>query len=344
MSEAGGRPQGPGRVLLAVVPLAWILLFIAGMQLAPDGPPDTTRFFLRSLGAARPGAPAWTALTAPWLHGDLVHLGSNLLGWALLAPLVPAALPLLGLGALAGAAAALLAGPATMGPSGGIFALAGALVRRGPDRRARLLGLAWLGLGVLGGVLDPTVDQRAHLLGAVLGLALAPRLAADSFRRTLGLAGLLGVGLVLASGPAATLVTRALAPELAALARARAVLAAWVDWQAARHQAIEDYLEAGADPAGLCTMLEPPAALRAARQEAMAALGGLPRGLGVSAALAFGGLEPARSLPGWTPTLEESSRAGWKALWAAIDAEHAALGAAGAATGALAMRIYAAAD
>lgn len=137
----------------------------------------------------------WTVLSAPWLHGSLLHLLFNL-AWA--RQLVPATAHLYGPGRMLllwfGTSAAgfltssvagaflprmpLLGGRAafTLGASASIFGLLGALLvygrRSGQRALTRQVGIWTATAGVMG-LLLPGIDNWAHVGGLVTGVGLS---------------------------------------------------------------------------------------------------------------------------------------------------------------------------
>ncbi len=178
-----------------VAPLTWLLLgaivAVFGLELM-SGATSDPRALVR-LGANVPvlvwQGEWWRLLTAMFLHGGLLHLLLN--GWALyqLGGLFEAwmgsgrmAMTYLVAG-LAGSLASLffLRGGMSVGASGAIFGVLGALVGVLVRRRDRLRPqakqllyqlLMWAGINVFLGFSTPGIDNAAHLGGAVAGLAL----------------------------------------------------------------------------------------------------------------------------------------------------------------------------
>jgi rhomboid protease GluP len=131
----------------------------------------------------------WRLLTAPWLHGSVDHLVGNgialyILGMVCEAAFGPAQLVVLYV--LSGLAGSLLsvvmsAGP-SVGASGAIFGLQGAaivlfrlhrdrlLVR---DRRVGFVLIVWALYTIFGGIMQPFIDNGAHIGGAVGGALIA---------------------------------------------------------------------------------------------------------------------------------------------------------------------------
>lgn len=213
--------------LLALCVLAWLLQSALS---GPAGSPLLTHGAGR--GALSLGAEPWRLLTAGFLHGGLLHLTLNMVVlWdlgsvaeRLFGRLAFAAVYLLALvgGSLASAAWAPQAW--SVGASGAVFGVAGALigfvvVQRGVipravfERLGRTLALfvvANLVLGVLLGLAFP-IDNAAHVgglvTGGLAGVLLARRLppAPASRRRLLAIPALAlvlaGVGLGLAHTP-----------------------------------------------------------------------------------------------------------------------------------------------
>ena len=134
----------------------------------------------------------WRLLTAPWLHGSVDHLVGNGIALFILGMVCEAAFgraQLLVLYVLSGLAGSLLsvvmsAGP-SVGASGAIFGLQGAaivlfrlhrdrlLVR---DRRVGFVLLVWAIYSIAGGLMQPFIDNGAHIGGALGGALIASRL------------------------------------------------------------------------------------------------------------------------------------------------------------------------
>lgn len=288
--EAPTRRPSPGLLALAAL--------VAGasgwaLYLAPGEPAHRT-FFLEVLAATgQPEASLLDALrrglAAPWFHGDLGHLAGNLVGLLLLGTLTgPGALRVVLAGALAGTAAQTAAGQATLGLSGGVYALAGCLVRGQAGATARWIGAVYLGLGFLGGLGSPQSDVLAHGLGAALGIVVGPDLLGLTRARTLPML------LLWVIAPTATLLLREqaivaskrAAPMLDALPRWRELVRLGVEAQATRHAAVGALLERArkdepwTDEARELVRVLPPAPEEQRRASALdpAHLPGLPEG------------------------------------------------------------------
>ena len=134
----------------------------------------------------------WRLLTAPWLHGGVDHLVGNGIALFILGMLCEAAFGraqfvlLYVLSGLAGSVVSLAVsvGP-SVGASGAIFGLQGAaivlfrlhrdrlLVR---DRRVGFVLLVWAIYSIAGGLMEPFIDNGAHIGGALGGALIARRL------------------------------------------------------------------------------------------------------------------------------------------------------------------------
>lgn len=134
----------------------------------------------------------WRLLTAPWLHGGVDHLVGNGIALFILGMLCEAAfghaqfVVLYVLSGLAGSVVSLAVsvGP-SVGASGAIFGLQGAaivlfrlhrdrlLVR---DRRVGFVLLVWAIYTIAGGLMQPFIDNGAHIGGALGGALIARRL------------------------------------------------------------------------------------------------------------------------------------------------------------------------
>jgi len=134
----------------------------------------------------------WRLLTAPWLHGGVDHLVGNGIALFILGMLCEAAFGraqfvlLYVLSGLAGSVVSLAVsvGP-SVGASGAIFGLQGAaimlfrlhrdrlLVR---DRRVGFVLIVWAIYSIAGGLMQPFIDNGAHIGGALGGALIARRL------------------------------------------------------------------------------------------------------------------------------------------------------------------------
>lgn len=131
----------------------------------------------------------WRLLTAPWLHGSVDHLVGNGIALYILGMVGEAAFgraQLVVLYVLSGLIGSLLsvvmsAGP-SVGASGAIFGLQGAaivlfrvhrdrlLVR---DRRVGFVLIIWALYTIAGGIMEPLIDNGAHIGGALGGALIA---------------------------------------------------------------------------------------------------------------------------------------------------------------------------
>jgi len=131
----------------------------------------------------------WRLLTAPWLHGSVDHLLGNGIALYILGMVCESAFgraQLLVLYVLSGLTGSLLSvvmspGP-SVGASGAIFGLQGAaivlfrmhrdrlLVR---DRRVGLVLIIWALYTIVGGFMEPLIDNGAHIGGALGGALIA---------------------------------------------------------------------------------------------------------------------------------------------------------------------------
>ena len=134
----------------------------------------------------------WRLVSATFLHGSLDHLISNAIGLFILGMACEHGFGrgqyviLYAASAVGGSVLSLLTSPGpSVGASGAIFGLQGAaimLFRQHRDRllvRDRRIGfvlLVWAVYSILGGILNPYVDNGAHLGGAVTGALVARRL------------------------------------------------------------------------------------------------------------------------------------------------------------------------
>src|SRR3989442_2609034 len=134
----------------------------------------------------------WRLLTAPWLHGGVDHLVGNGIGLFILGVLCERAfgpaqfVVLYVLSGLGGSVVSVLVsrGP-SVGASGAIFGLQGAaivLFRQHRDRlliRDRRVGfvlLIWAIYTIVGALMEPFIDNGAHIGGALGGALIARRL------------------------------------------------------------------------------------------------------------------------------------------------------------------------
>lgn len=198
---------------MGFVPLVWGacgLLYLATLAVAPEQ--IGTGGFLRMLSpsgqalfifGASGAVPVfgygrwWTVLSAPWLHGGLLHILFNMLWVRALAPgvaeiygvgrmvLIYTTAGVLGFTAstLVGAFLPFLPGPlagagVTIGASGAVFGLLGALVhysRRGGSQAVGQQAWTWAVVLFLFGLVMPGVDNWGHA-GGFLGGFLAAHL------------------------------------------------------------------------------------------------------------------------------------------------------------------------
>jgi len=134
----------------------------------------------------------WRLLTAPWLHGGIDHLVGNGIALFILGMVCESAfgraqfVVLYVLSGLTGSVVSLAVsvGP-SVGASGAIFGLQGAaimlfrlhrdrlLVR---DRRVGFVLLVWAIYSIASGLMQPFIDNGAHIGGALGGALIARRL------------------------------------------------------------------------------------------------------------------------------------------------------------------------
>src|SRR6266704_4952498 len=134
----------------------------------------------------------WRLLTAPWLHGGVDHLVGNGIALFILGMLCESAFgraQFVLLYVLSGLAGSLVSLAVSVGPSvgasGAIFGLQGAaimlfrlhrdrlLVR---DRRVGVVLIVWALYTIGGGIMEPFIDNGAHIGGALGGALVARRL------------------------------------------------------------------------------------------------------------------------------------------------------------------------
>ena len=208
------------RSFVDVVTVACIALYVASLVFDPAGALQRRGLFdafspssqaLRDLGATGPvqwrNGEWWTLLTAIYLHGSLLHIFFNVLWIRQLGPAVeelygPSRLVIIYTvaGAVGFVASNLLSPWPSVGASGSIFGLLGALVAFGQKRGGtfgamvlRQYGQWALVLFVLG-FLMPGVNNIAHAGGFVggfvggFGLALAEHRSESGFDQVLAAA------------------------------------------------------------------------------------------------------------------------------------------------------------
>jgi rhomboid protease GluP len=164
-------------------------------QVAGGGLADVNR--LSAMGALVPGlvrqGEVWRLLSATFLHGNFDHLLGNLLILYVLGIACehgfgrPQFVLLYVASGVVGSLCSVLGGRVSVGASGAIFGLAGALVvlfwrhrdrLHVRDRRIGVVLAVWAGYQFLLGLFSPGVDNLAHLGGllggAALGLVLRP--------------------------------------------------------------------------------------------------------------------------------------------------------------------------
>jgi rhomboid protease GluP len=220
------------RSFVDVVTVACIALYVASLVVDPAGAFQRRGLFdafspssaaLRALGATGPvqwhHGEWWTLLTAIYLHGGLLHIAFNLLWIRQLGPAVqelygPARLVVIFTvaGAVGFMASNLLSPWPSVGASGSIFGLFGAMVAFGQKRGGTFGAMVlrqygqWALLLFILGFLMPGVNNIAHAGGFVGGfltgllLALAEHRAETGFEQVLAVAAicLTALGFVLA--------------------------------------------------------------------------------------------------------------------------------------------------
>ncbi len=188
-----------------VLLLACVMLYVVSLLLDPGAllrPRGVTAFLAPSMGSldrlGMTGAVAllrgrwWTLVTAIYLHGSLLHLIFNVLWIRQLGPAVESLFGtprLLILFTLSGAVGMLFSGLLgvgfTIGASGSIFGLMGALVSYG-RRHGGLIGsllyrqlLLWALVLLAMGFFMPGVNNVAHIVGFGTGFGLAGLLGTE---------------------------------------------------------------------------------------------------------------------------------------------------------------------
>lgn len=132
----------------------------------------------------------WRLMSCVFLHGDLLHIGLNMLalfGLGRILEAVYGPVRVLFIFALSGLTGSLaghfLGGPVSVGASGAIFGLLGAAVAFGllhgrdlPGSMRRVLGrglVPWVILNLIIGFVIPRIDNAGHMGGLVGGAAVA---------------------------------------------------------------------------------------------------------------------------------------------------------------------------
>jgi rhomboid protease GluP len=179
-------------LLTVVILLALLAIFVAEVRVGALA----SREAIIAMGAlARERVAAgeyWRLLTAPWLHGGVEHLVGNGIALFILGMVSEAAFgraQFVVLYVLSGLAGSVVSLAVTVGPSvgasGAIFGLQAAaivlfrvhrdrlLVR---DRRVGFVLIVWAIYSIAGGLMDPLIDNGAHIGGALGGALIARRL------------------------------------------------------------------------------------------------------------------------------------------------------------------------
>ncbi|MFT4308441.1 MAG: rhomboid family intramembrane serine protease [Candidatus Woesearchaeota archaeon] len=167
-----------------VLPIIGINVIAFFLQMITGG--VLTDLFL--LDQARVWFEPWRLLTAMFLHGSLNHLFFNMFGLFIFGPILEERIGAkrflylyLGAGLFASLAAALLY-PLSLGASGAIFGMLGALIMLLP--RLQILfffiipmplwvaGIVWVILDTIGLFFPTGIASAAHLAGMAVGLAV----------------------------------------------------------------------------------------------------------------------------------------------------------------------------
>ena len=168
---ASRHPRRATTALIAVNSVAYLATVLSADRLLVE---------YGMLGVAVADGEWWRLLTAPFLHGNLAHIGLNMLAlWILGSAVEPALgrtrfLTVYALSALGGTTASYLVGNPlvlSVGASGAVFGLLGSLlvVLRRLDRDVTGVVVLLLVNLVLGFVV-PNIDWRAHIGGFVVGV------------------------------------------------------------------------------------------------------------------------------------------------------------------------------
>lgn len=178
-SYSMGSPSGMGSVVLPLIGVNAVMFFLQIIV----GRPFTELFVLDQ---SRVWFEPWRLITAMFLHGGMSHIFFNMFGLFLFGPLLeerigPKRFLMLYFGAgLAASLAAALLYPLSLGASGAIFGMLGALIVLLP--RLQILfffvipmplwvaGIVWVVLDTIGLFFPTGIASAAHLAGIAVGL------------------------------------------------------------------------------------------------------------------------------------------------------------------------------
>lgn len=234
--ERSKNPALTSIVIIALNALVWLAVTLTGgasswlalwLPLRPLGDcflaSDPTRYLPDATPltcAAQPGltwvpgvadGAIWQLLTSAFTHIDILHIGFNMLALWFLGPQLERVigrarfLALYLLSALAGSAAVLWLtdpGTSTLGASGAVFGLMGALLVLVIKVRGNVQSiLMWLGINVVYTFLGAGISWQGHLGGLVGGAAIAAILAyaPRDNRARVQAVGIAGLGVLIAA-------------------------------------------------------------------------------------------------------------------------------------------------
>jgi membrane associated rhomboid family serine protease len=180
---------------IMLIPSIWEPMMVAGALFPARFTGSDAEFH-----AAAFALPVWlTPISSAFLHGNMIHVGLNMMMLAMIAPNLERVLGpryllvLYGAGLLAAGAAEVIAKPSSMvpivGASGAISALIAAHITLFPKERPKALGpipgpwahalkvmVGWTVLNIMMGYVGPTIGMNiaiwAHIGGFAIGLAL----------------------------------------------------------------------------------------------------------------------------------------------------------------------------
>jgi membrane associated rhomboid family serine protease len=188
--ERAGNPALTSQVLVAINALVWVLILATGwrssqlidrLALTPAGAVRFVNGAPQLVPGVADGAP-WQLLTSMFTHVEIWHIGFNMLVLWTLGPQLELAvgrlrfLAIYLVSGLAGSAAVMWLSPehqSTLGASGAIFGLLGALLVMAVRVRGDVRGIAtWIGVNFVLTFLLANVSWQGHVGGFVGGLLL----------------------------------------------------------------------------------------------------------------------------------------------------------------------------